>query len=110
MSKLTTTSAGELMHCEELLFWIDCPNCPAGSCFGARCLECSFFIPYDCQNKSVAASKDSALTKLVLVIDNETLAAVQEFLEMRGGVAGFRDAVEFAGCANCLLEDCAGDC
>ena len=52
----------------------------------------------------------SALIKLVLVIDSETLAAVQDLLETRGGVAGWLSSVEFAGCPDCLREDCAGDC
>lgn len=48
MPTLTTNSAGELLHCGELLYWFDCPECAPAWCFGARCVTCDYAMPTDC--------------------------------------------------------------
>jgi hypothetical protein len=48
------------------------------------------------------------MKKVVMTMDNETLEAVREFLEMRGGVAGFNSVLDIVVCGDCLEENCNG--
>jgi hypothetical protein len=48
-SGLVTNSAGELMHCGDLLEWFGCPECSPVWCFGARCVSCNYELPTDCK-------------------------------------------------------------
>jgi hypothetical protein len=100
-------TAGSLKGLEFLE--VICDNCNEG----AECALCD-------QNKGVCAEccacggkysdwVESAL-RVTFTFDNETFQAVREFLEMRGGLAGFTEALEVAVCANCFTENCAGDC
>ena len=48
------------------------------------------------------------MKKVVMTMDSETLDAVREFLEMRGGVAGFDSVLDIVVCGDCLEENCQG--
>lgn len=54
VSSVATNSAGELLHCGQLLDWYDCPDCLDGWCFGAHCAECDYILPYDCKESAVS--------------------------------------------------------
>jgi hypothetical protein len=93
----------------ELKTMKECDNCNEG----AECALCD-------QDKGVCADccacggkysdwVESAL-RVTFTFDNDTFQAVREFLEMRGGLAGFTEALEVVVCANCYTENCAGDC
>jgi hypothetical protein len=48
--------------------------------------------------------------KVTFTFDDATFQAVREFLEMRGGLAGFTEALDVVVCANCYTENCDGGC
>jgi hypothetical protein len=54
------------------------------------------------------SNQGQEMKKVVMTMDKETLEAVREFLEVRGGVAGFNSVLDIVVCGDCLEENCQG--
>lgn len=120
---LTRDKSGAWLHCGERTAYESHDECGNEFCMNEVCRYCSWDYPecvredetcdavcHYCLRWNCEGNCKLGAVRVTFTFDDETFQAVREFLEMRGGLAGFTEALEVAVCANCYTENCAGDC
>lgn len=120
---LTRDELGVWLHCGERTIYRSHDDCGLEFCMNEVCRACDWDFPecvredetcdpvcHYCLSENCESNCKRGAVRVTFTFDDDTFQAVREFLEMRGGLAGFTDVLEIAVCANCYTENCDGGC